>query len=244
MFFPIEINGLPIKAEYSEDNIEHIFIPLLRKITEIQCAKKERVLVLLAAPPGGGKSTLSQFLKYLSENTEGLKPINVIGMDGFHRYQDYLLSHEVEKDGVRIPMVNIKGAPITFDLELLLERVKRVAQGENCGWPDYDRTKHNPQEDAVTVNGDIVLLEGNYLLLKDEGWNKLKEFADFTIGVTADKELLRNRLIERKEMLGKSHEEAVKFVDYSDMANVEVVLNNSAKADLELRVLEDGTYEQ
>ena len=32
-------------------------------------------------------------------------------------------------------MSGIKGAPPTFDLEKLTERLKRVAAGENCGWP-------------------------------------------------------------------------------------------------------------
>lgn len=236
MTFSIDINGLPVEATYSEESINYIFIPLLHKLTLLQEVRGKRILIFLAAPPGAGKSTLAQFLKRLSENTEGVTPITVIGMDGFHRFQEYLLGHETIRNGKKIPMTKIKGAPETFDLELLRKRIEMVATGDECGWPEYDRTKHDPQENAITVKGNIVLLEGNYLLLNDEGWCELKEYADYTISIKADPELLRKRLIERKEMEMNeySHEEAVEFVDFSDMVNVHTVLERSSQADLEL----------
>ena len=36
-------------------------------------------------------------------------------------------------------------------------------------------------EDAVTIDADIVLLEGNYLLLDMEGWRELSEYAIYTL---------------------------------------------------------------
>lgn len=238
MTFSVDINGLTVEATYSEESINYIFIPLLHKLTLLQEVKEKRILIFLAAPPGAGKSTLAQFLKHLSEKTEGVTPITVIGMDGFHRYQEYLLSHETVRNGESIPMTKVKGAPETFDLELLRKRIEMVAAGDECGWPEYDRTKHDPQENAITVKGNIVLLEGNYLLLNDEGWCKLKEYADYTISIKANPELLRERLIERKEMEMNeySNEEAVAFVDYSDMVNVQTVLERSSQADLELDI--------
>jgi len=242
MNYDVEINGLPVSAEYSEESINNIFIPLLKQLTEIKNEKGKRILVMLAAPPGAGKSTLSSFLQYLASNVPDVEPITVIGMDGFHRYQDYLLSHTIIRNGEETVMVNVKGAPETFDLELLLERVKKVSAGEECGWPIYDRLLHNPQEDAIFVSGDIVLLEGNYLLLEDEGWSELKEYADYTIKITAEEDILRNRLINRKIMTGKNREESEKFVDYSDMYNVRTCLDRSSKADLTIRLHEDNSY--
>ena len=61
-------------------------------------------------------------------------PIQAIGMDGFHKRQDYLKSHFVQVGGQRVSMVEIKGAPITFDLQRLTESIQRVAAGEKCGW--------------------------------------------------------------------------------------------------------------
>ena len=99
------INGYDIQAHYSEQNIEEIFIPLLKRLTKMQQEKGRRILVMLAEPPGAGKSTLLDFLEHLSKTTDGVKAIQTIGMDGFHHYQDYLLSHETVRDGKIIKMV-------------------------------------------------------------------------------------------------------------------------------------------
>lgn len=242
MNYTFSNNGIDTSVYYSEDNIKDIFLPLLKRMSDLRKSKEKRILVMLAAPPGAGKSTLCSFLKYLSENTEGLEDISVIGMDGFHRYQEYLLSHTIVRDGKTIPMIDVKGAPETFDLERFLDKVKSVASGDVCGWPEYNRMTHNPLEDAIVVDSDIVLLEGNYLLLKDEGWNKLSDYADLTISVTADPDMLRGRLLERKIRSGKSALEAENFVDFSDMYNVRTVLERSKDADVRLEVLSDGSY--
>ena len=199
--------------------------------------------MLLAAPPGAGKSTLASFLERLSRERAGLCPVQAVGMDGFHRWQEYLLTHTTERDGKTIRMVEIKGAPVTFDLEKLLSAVRRVASGETCGWPVYDRLLHNPVEDALTVDGEIVLLEGNYLLLDEDGWRDLAVYADYTVSVSAGENLLRDRLIDRKLHTGVDEDAAVRFVDFSDMPNVRLCLAKSVPADLRLRLDDLGDYQ-
>lgn len=240
--FTIEINGIEVQAKFTRENIDQIFIPLLENLQKLQKEKQKRILVMLAAPPGTGKSTLCEYLKHLSNTVEGLSPVQVIGMDGFHRYQDYLLSHTTVRDGIEIPMVKIKGAPVTFDLDLLKARIQRVAAGEQCGWPEYNRMTHNPKEDAVFVTGDIVLLEGNYLLLDMEGWNELKQYADYTVRILAREEDLRQRLIDRKVKSGATYEDAVDFVDSSDLYNARTCLQHSTKGDLNLHLNSDDSY--
>ena len=220
----ILINGIEVAARYSDRAVNEIFVPLLEKLTRMQHAAGRRILVLLAAPPGAGKSTLASFLERLSRERAGLCPVQAVGMDGFHRRQEYLLSHTAEREGKTIRMVEIKGAPVTFDLEKLLSALRRVAAGEVCGWPVYDRLLHNPVEDALTVDGEIVLLEGNYLLLDEEGWRDLAAYADYTVSVSAGEELLRDRLIDRKIHTGVAEDAAVRFVDFSDMPNVRLCL--------------------
>ncbi len=140
-------------------------------------------------------------------------------------------------------MVDIKGAPVTFDLERLTAFVKRAAAGEKMGWPVYDRMLHNPVDDAVTVDGDIVLLEGNYLLLDEEGWRDLHQLADYTISITADTATLRQRLIDRKTASnGLTQEKAAAFVDFSDLYNARLCLEKMLPADLQLRMLASGEY--
>ena len=238
----VKINGIEVAAQYSESAVNGIFLPLLRKLTAMQQEAGRRILVMLAAPPGAGKSTLLSFLSRLAGKTDGIGRIQTIGMDGFHRRQEYLLSHETVRDGKKIRMVEVKGAPETFDLEALTRRVKSLAAGETIGWPVYDRLLHNPVEDAVRVDGDIVILEGNYLLLDMDGWRGLRSCADYTISIRADEEMLRERLIDRKMKTGVSRDESIRFVDFSDMPNVRLCLNCSMLADLQLEIDGHGEY--
>ena len=161
-------------------------------------------------------------------------------MDGFHRRQEYLVSHYTYRDGNEIPMVDIKGAPVTFDIDKLTESIRRITLGENFGWPGYDRLLHNPVEDAVFIEGDIILLEGNYLLLDYDGWRELSKYADYTISLKASEDMLHSRLMDRKIKSGTSSEKAAAFVDFSDMFNVRICLEKTMKADPELIVDDDG----
>ena len=228
-------NGLPVDVDFPDKDVRKIYVPLLKHLAELQKQKDGRILVMMAAPPGAGKSTLAAFLADLAGESD-TPPVTVIGMDGFHRYQDDLLSHFTERDGEIIPLVKIKGAPETFDLLKLTERIRRVAAGEQCGWPAYDRLLHNPVEDALIVEGDIVLLEGNYLLLDLPGWQELSGYADYTIFLKAELDLLRERLVERQIASGKPPVEAEAFVEKSDLANARLVLAQSKQADLVITV--------
>ena len=240
--YQVTINGIGVTASYSEQAVEEIFLPLLRKLTALQKKKGRRILVMVAAPPGAGKSTLLSFLEHLAHEHDDLETIQTIGMDGFHRRQEYLVSHTVLRDGEEIPMVKIKGAPVTFDLEHLTENVKKVAAGEVCGWPVYNRLLHNPVDNVLTVSGKIAVLEGNYLLLEEAGWSELKNYADYTVSVRAEENCLRERLIDRKIKTCVDPDAAAQFVDFSDMPNVRLCLQKTAAADLQLQIDSTGDY--
>ena len=238
----VTINGIDVRAVYSEDNVRGIFIPLLETLTELHRQKGKRVLAMLAAPPGAGKSTLLSFLEKLSGDIPNVDKIQAIGMDGFHRRQEYLISHTTIRDGREIPMVEVKGAPETFDIERLKAGIETVAAGDNCGWPVYDRLLHDPVENALKVNGEIVILEGNYLLLDLDGWKDLSELSDYTISVSAEEETLKRRLTDRRVASGHPAEEAGRFVEFSDMYNARLCRKYSKRADLELVIDKDGNY--
>ena len=242
MKYTLENSGFTVEADYSEDDIRGIFLPLLRHLTAMQHKKQGRVVALLAAPPAAGKSTLAALLQRLSREGPDLCPVTALGMDGFHRRQDYLLSHEVVRYGQAIPMARIKGAPVTFDLDRLGKALARVAAGEDCGWPKYDRNLHDPVPDALRVTGDVVLVEGNYLMLDEPGWRDLRQYADYTIGVVAEPDCLRERLIARHIAGGKTPEEAARKADESDMVNVRTCLERSLPANLRLRLRKDGSF--
>ena len=242
MDYRVRINGIDVRAEYTDRAVHEIFLPLLKKLTDMRNKKGERLLVMLAAPPGAGKSTLLSFLEKLSRDHEDLCAVQAVGMDGFHRRQEYLESHFVSRGGKRVSMVEIKGAPVTFDLQRFTESVRQVKSGAVCGWPVYDRLLHNPVENAVTIDGDIVLLEGNYLLLDEDGWRDLSAYADYTVSVRAQEEMLRTRLIDRRVKTGVDPAAAVRFVDFSDMPNVRLCLEKTMAADLQLELDPNGDW--
>lgn len=240
--YNININGIDVNARYTEENINEIFIPLLQELTRIQRKEKRRILVFLAAPPGAGKSTMVSFLQKLASEDPDLVNVLAIGMDGFHRRQEYLLSHTLIRDGKEISMVDVKGTPETFDLEKLEDAIRRVSSEEVCGWPVYDRLLHNPVENAVFVDGDIILLEGNYLLLNYDGWEKLSSYADYTILINAEENMLKERLVSRRIASGHSEDDAEEFVEFSDMYNARLCLDRSKEADLILKLNPDDSY--
>ena len=236
MNYSADINGITVNASFSDTTVNEVFIPLLKHFAQLHNEKQQRVLVMLAAPPGTGKSTLVSFLEHLAKSAIPYKRVQSVGMDGFHLRQEYLLTHTVEVNGEAIPMARIKGAPITFDLQALRTKIEEVAQGQICKWPHYDRHLHDPVDDAITIDADIVLIEGNYLLLDADDWRDLSRFADYTIVLTADEDMLRERLIGRKMKTGMTREGAERFVEFSDMPNVRLCLDKMMKADLELCV--------
>lgn len=239
--YPLLINGFTVSANYEQEDIETIFFPLLRKLSDLQKEKKRWILVFLAAPPAVGKSTLASVLAHLSKTDEQLCEIQDIGLDGFHYPQRYLDSHSMIKDGIEIPLRDVKGCPETFDIKKLTEAL-RIIRDQNITWPVYDRNLHDVVENQIQISKDILLLEGNWLLLQEEGWKELKQFCDYSIFITAEEDMLKQRLIERKIQGGLSHSEASEFYERSDGRNVSRVLKHSMQADLILRMSKDMRF--
>ncbi len=86
------------------------------------------------------------------------------------------------------------------------------------------------------------MLEGNWLLLQQPGWQQLKALADYTIYINAAPELLRDRLIERKIRGGLSPQQAENFYLATDGPNVFKVLQFSQPADCHLVMDRDMSY--
>lgn len=235
------INGLAHKVQYNQETIDSLFLPFLRRMTNLQQKKGQRFLVYLAAPPGTGKSTLALLLEKLSQMGDGIEQIQAVGLDGFHYHSDYIASHSVERDGKRIPMAMVKGCPETFDVDRLKEKLQAV-KTEDVRWPVYDRRRHDVVEEVVTVRRNIILLEGNWLLLRDAGWEDVYSFADYTLFITARSGDLKDRLIQRKIRGGMTQREAENFYERSDKLNVERVLSQSWLAQETWRLLSDGDY--
>ena len=192
--YVFDVNGFQINTVYSGEAIETIFLPMLRKLTGMQKKLGRRLIVFLAAPPAVGKTTLSKFLEYLALQHEDLTEIQAIGLDGFHYHSDYINSHNAVVMGKEVPMKKVKGCPETYDTKKLEDKLKKIKE-EDILWPIYDRNIHDVVEDVEKITKDIVLIEGNWLLLDEEPWKTLKDTADYTIMIRSEEETLKERLI-------------------------------------------------
>ena len=240
--YNLEINGLRQEVKFTETAVEEIFMPFLHELTALRMTLDRKVVAYLVAPPGSGKSTLASFLEQLSrERKNEVDEIRALGMDGYHYTAAYMNITTVERDGEKVLMRDIKGAPETFDVDLLVDKIREVRQ-EGTDWNIYDRRIHDVLPDYWSVEDEIILLEGNYLLLKDSAWTNVRMLADYSVFIDASPELLRERIVSRKMAGGSSREDAEKFFEFSDARNIERVLKNSAQADETWQLLQDGDF--
>ena len=238
----ITVNGLDIQATYREQDIEQIFKPLVRHWNALWEKKHGRIIVLMSAPPGSGKTTLSLYLAQLSEDMPGCLPIQAIGMDGYHYPNAYLESHNYVEDGKEITLRSRKGAFFTYDVAGLREKLIDARTKDPTPWPTYSRVLHDVVPDSQEVWGEILLIEGNYFQIDEGEWVGIDELADETIYIAAPEEMLRGRLVDRKVKGGSTYEEGVAWYEQSDGKNVRKVLAHHKPADFELTMDAEGGY--
>lgn len=244
MKISFNVNGLIVDAEYSASEVEELFIPLLKQIALLRTDKDSRLIVYLAAPPGTGKTTLSQFLEVLYQKQNLPYTFKAVSIDGFHYKREYLMNYWTEVDGEKIQLNSVKGSPESFDLNALKEKIEALTNKDTVQWPVYDRKLHDVSKENILVDADIILIEGNYLLLDEPGWNELKDSADFTVFIEAKEDVLKPRLIKRKIMGGLSLDQATAFYEQSDLRNVLRVLERSGKSDARLVMTEGREFKK
>jgi pantothenate kinase len=181
-----------------------------------------RALLGLVGPPGAGKSTVAQAIVDAMKGRAQLLP-----MDGFH------LAH-VELE--RLGRAHRKGAPDTFDSEgfvALLERV-REQRGEIVYAPEFRREIEEPVAGAIALLPDtpLIVAEGNYLLLEEGPWAKVRALLDEVWYIDVDDDLRRRRLVERHMRFGRSLEEATAWVETTDEPNARLIAKGRARADV------------
>ena len=238
----LDVNGFETRAVFSEANLEHIWRPLLKHLFDLCLEQTGRLIVFLAAPPGAGKSTLALWLSELARNTAGAPRVQALGLDGFHFPAAALSRMSIERDGVIIPLAKIKGAPETFNIAELRKQLNAL-QNTDASWPYYDRNLHDISPVRIPVTGEIVIVEGNWLLLDEPEWRMIKAYCGYSIAIVADETLLESRLIARKVRGGSSIADAVAHYAYSDQPNISRFHARLQPADLMLSMIGDGEYE-
>ena len=185
-------------------------------------ASGRRVLIGIAGAPGAGKTTLAE---RLVAALGGFPFAAHVPMDGYH-----LAAVELH----RLGRADRMGAPDTFDAGGYAALLHRIRMGEAVWAPDFERTLEQPVAQAIPVAAGtrVVVSEGNYLLLPEDDWRRVRaEFDEVWFCRTAEDVRLQ-RLIARHVEFGKSPAAARAWVQRLDQANAALVAATEAYADL------------
>ena len=146
-------------------------------------------------------------------------------MDGFHLDNAILMQRG---------LLDRKGSPASFDGAGFVHLVRRIAAGEDVIYPVFDRERDIAIAGAAHLPSDteFVLVEGNYLLLKDPPWCDLRPLWTQAIAIDTPREVLAQRLLQRWLDHGLPAPQAAARRDANDMPNADLVLANSLPADL------------
>jgi pantothenate kinase len=185
-----------------------------------------RYMIGIAGPPASGKSTMADHLRDALK-AKGESAI-AVPMDGFH-FDDAVLNARGHRAR--------KGAPYTFDVNGFAHLLKRIKAGEaDIAIPVFDRSMElsRAAADVITADAKFIVVEGNYLLLKQAGWAALKPLFDYTIFLKVPEAELYKRLMDRWASFNFTEDRAKAWIESNDLPNIRTVQSESAEADLTL----------
>lgn len=197
----------------------------LADLLEARAAGGGRVIAAIAGAPGSGKSTLAdKLVGKLNARQPGLAA--VLPMDGYH-YDDLHL--------VPAGLRPRKGAPMTFDVGGLYHTLQRLRARDEAevAVPVFDRKIEIARAGARLIPRDVpvIVVEGNWLLLNQAPWDRLRPMFDVTVMVDVPEHVLRARLRGRWERLGLSEAEIIAKLEENDLPNGRWVRDGSVPAD-------------
>lgn len=181
----------------------------------------------IAGPPGAGKSTTA--VRICGALTGLGAKSCVVSMDGFHLDNRIL--------GPR-GLLERKGAPETFDAAGFVAQINRLSKGEDdVAIPVFDRDRDMAIAGAnmVSQQDEIIIVEGNYLLLNDAPWSQLLGLWTESVLINPGMDVLQTRLVQRWIDHGLSADEARERAMGNDMANARTVLSRSAGPSIQLK---------
>jgi pantothenate kinase len=184
-----------------------------------------RFMLGIVGSPGAGKSTVSQALVDEINRTSGSEVGRVVPMDGYH-----LSNEELE----RIGLLAVKGIPNTFDAQAFVQLLEQLRENRGlvCA-PLFDRNIEASIPDAIKILPEhcILVVEGNYLLIQDEPWHRIRELLDEIWFINTSFDVILPRLIERHRQGGRTEEGARAKVESTDMPNAKLIESTKKYAD-------------
>lgn len=188
--------------------------------------RASRIMAGIAGPPGSGKSTLAEaVVEEINRRQPNLAAL--FPMDGFH-FDDAVLRE--------MGRLANKGAIDTFDVHGLRHMLERLKRNEDdvVAVPVFDRSIEIARAGGRLIGRDtgIIVCEGNYLLMRQPPWGRLKPIFDLTVMVDVDIEELRKRLRARWEGFGLDEAAILRKLDGNDLPNGVSIMQGSAEPDM------------
>lgn len=181
-----------------------------------------RVLIGVAGAPGSGKSTIAA---ELVRRLDGVRAV-VVPLDGFH-----LANEELD----RLGLARVKGAPETFDAWGFVHLLGRLKTGAELIYaPMFHRAVEQAISGAIPipVDTELVVVEGNYLLLADEPWSLGRPLFDLAVYLDVPAAVRVPRLLDRARDGGRDAAAAEDWVYRNDEANARRIASSRERADV------------
>ena len=180
-------------------------------------------MIGIAGAPGAGKTTYARRL--VNRSMRDGVPAAYLPMDGFH-----LADAALDALGIR----DRKGAPETFDAWGYAALLRRVRTAGHTVWaPGFERDLEQALAGALAVppDAELVVTEGNYLLLDRPEWRAARAALDEVWFLDCPDDLRRARLVARHVTFGRSVAEAEAWVARVDDPNAALVAATRERAD-------------
>lgn len=217
------------KGRDMSDAAHQAHIQSVLRLIDQRIQTGRRTVVAIAGPPASGKSTLAEaVVQQLNQQAIEAPAYQaaLLPMDGYH-----LDNVTLDQRGLRAR----KGSVDTFAAAEFCAAVRAVAElGSAHDLPGFDRDSDSVVAGQIRVDPStqIIVVEGNYLLLDRSPWRDLQAFYAATVFVCAPRTVLRERLMARWNHQNLLEQEAAAKVAINDLPNADVVLRERLAADL------------
>lgn len=158
-------------------------------------SKRQPFIIGVSGSVAVGKSTISRLLQILLSRTFTNATVELVTTDGFLYPNQILIDSGI---------LNRKGFPESYNMELLLDFLDRIKNGQNYEIPVYSHEIYDivPNEKQEIKAADFVIVEGINVFQNPQNERLyMTDFFDFSIYVDAEIENIESWYLDRFKKL-------------------------------------------